>query len=72
LYFVSIKLNKHQPVECAGDQSAKEIAMEIMRVEGWEPLDCGGMEDIPKIETGTHERRWRHPRHIEFNGPDHP
>eukprot|EP00746_Dinoflagellata_sp_MGD_P133103 gnl/MRDRNA2_/MRDRNA2_66789_c0_seq2.p1 gnl/MRDRNA2_/MRDRNA2_66789_c0~~gnl/MRDRNA2_/MRDRNA2_66789_c0_seq2.p1 ORF type:complete len:241 (+),score=42.05 gnl/MRDRNA2_/MRDRNA2_66789_c0_seq2:79-801(+) len=72
LYYKSIKNNKVQPVECAGDPAAKDMAFKILLAEGWEPLDCGGIQDIPKIETGFHERRWRHPRHIEFNGPNHP
>lgn len=72
LYFRSIKNNRVQPVECAGDPDAKDWAFKILQAEGWEPLDCGGIQDIPKIETGFHERRWRHPRHIEFNGPRHP
>ena len=49
-----------------------EIAFKMLEAEGWEPLDCGGPEDIPKIETGFHPRRVRHPRHLEFNGPKHP
>lgn len=72
LSYRSIANNKVQPVECAGDQEAKAMAMKILTAEGWEPLDCGGIADVPKIETGFHERRWRHPRHLEFNGPNHP
>eukprot|EP00392_Amoebophrya_sp_AT5.2_P006300 g6311.t1 len=72
LYYKSIMNNKVQPVECGGDAVAKQIAMDILAAEGWEPLDCGGIQDLPKIETGFHERRVRHPRHLEFNGPDHP
>jgi len=72
LYYKSIMDDKRQPVECAGDPRAKAIAMEIMFQEGWEPLDCGGIDDVPNIETGFHPRRRRHPRHLEFNGPNHP
>jgi len=72
LYYKSIANNKVQPVECAGDAAAKAMAMKMLTAEGWEPLDCGGIDDVPKIETGFHERRWRHPRHREFNGPSHP
>ena len=72
LIFYSITDNNVQPVECAGDPAAKEVAMAMMHAEGWEPLDCGGIADVPKVETGFHERRWRHPRHLEYNGPDHP
>ena len=68
----SIRDNRVQPVEVAGDESAKAVAFRMLQDEGWEPLDCGGPEDIPKIETGFHPRRWRHPRHLEFNGPNHP
>ena len=68
----SIKNNRVQPVEVAGDDAAKAIAFKMLTVEGWEPLDCGSVEDIPKIETGFHPHRWRHPRHLEFNGPNHP
>ena len=68
----SILKNRVQPVEVAGDAAAKAMAFKMLEVAGWEPLDCGGPEDIPKIETGFHERRWRHPRHLAFNGPNHP
>ena len=61
-----------QPVEVAGDPAAKAVAFKMLEAAGWEPLDCGGTEDIPKIETGFHARRVRHPRHLEFNGPNHP
>ena len=72
LYYKSIANNKVQPVECAGDPAAKEVAMKMLTAEGWEPLDCGGIADVPAVETGFHPRRKRHPRHVEFNGPDHP
>lgn len=44
-------------METAGDPAAKEVAIAMLTAEGWEPLDCGGIADIPKIETGFHERR---------------
>eukprot|EP00931_Biecheleriopsis_adriatica_P119486 TRINITY_DN94709_c0_g1_i1.p1 TRINITY_DN94709_c0_g1~~TRINITY_DN94709_c0_g1_i1.p1 ORF type:complete len:235 (-),score=28.21 TRINITY_DN94709_c0_g1_i1:290-958(-) len=72
LYYLSIANNKAQPVEVAGDTTAKEVAFKILTAEGWEPLDCGGISDVPQIETGFHPRRVRHPRHLEFNGPNHP
>jgi len=72
LMAASITRNKVQPVEVAGDDTAKAVTFKLLQAEGWEPLDCGGIEDIPKIETGFHPRRVRHPRHLEFNGPNHP
>ncbi|CAD7949381.1 unnamed protein product [Amoebophrya sp. A25] len=72
LYFKSIMNNKVQPVECGGHPRAKAIAMAMMAKEGWEPLDCGGMEDLLRIETGFHESRVRDPIHLEFDGPNHP
>jgi len=68
----SIYQNKVQPVEVAGDEAAKEVIIRLLEHAGWEPLDCGTAADIPKIEPGFHENRWRHPRHLEFNGPNHP
>merc|ERR1711907_421804 len=50
----SIYHNRVQPVEVAGDDAAKAVAFKMMELEGWEPLDCGSVEDIPKIETGFH------------------
>eukprot|EP00930_Biecheleria_cincta_P048805 TRINITY_DN34069_c0_g1_i1.p1 TRINITY_DN34069_c0_g1~~TRINITY_DN34069_c0_g1_i1.p1 ORF type:complete len:199 (+),score=30.20 TRINITY_DN34069_c0_g1_i1:162-758(+) len=67
-----IRDNRQQPVEVAGDPEAKSVAIRLLNRAGFEPIDCGGPEDIPKIEPGFHERRWRHPRHLAFNGPDHP
>jgi predicted dinucleotide-binding enzyme len=68
----SIRNNRRQPVEVAGDPAAKAVAFRLLNTAGFEPLDCGGTQDIPKIEPGFHERRWKHPRHLEFNGPNHP
>mmetsp|Transcript_9800 Transcript_9800/g.13771 ORF Transcript_9800/g.13771 Transcript_9800/m.13771 type:complete len:116 (-) Transcript_9800:169-516(-) len=68
----SIADNRQQPAEVAGDPKAKEVAIRLLNRAGFEPLDCGGVEDVAKIEPGFHERRQRHPRHLEFNGPRHP
>jgi predicted dinucleotide-binding enzyme len=68
----SIKDNRQQPVEVAGDPAAKSVTFRLLNYAGWEPLDCGSCEDIPKIEPGLHSRRWKHPRHLEYNGPNHP
>ena len=70
--WTSIRDNRQQPVEVAGDDNAKAVAFRLLNKAGFEPLDCGGMEDICKIEPGYHSRRERHPRHIEFNGANHP
>ena len=48
------------------------VATRLLTTAGFEPLDCGDAEDTPKIEPGYHERRWKHPRHLEFNGEKHP
>lgn len=46
----SIHNNRVQPVEVAGDEGAKKIAFRMLEEAGWEPLDCGGLSDISKIE----------------------
>ena len=63
---------KVQPVEVAGDPRAKELISSLLVTAGFEPLDCGGVDDVYKIEPGFHSRRWKHPRHLEFNGANHP
>jgi len=68
----SIKNFKAQPAEVAGDPAAKAMAMRLLTTAGFEPLDCGTAADAQKIEPGYHERRWKHPRHLEFNGANHP
>jgi predicted dinucleotide-binding enzyme len=68
----SIANNRRQPVGVAGDPAAKAVAIRLLHRAGFEFLDCGGPEDVAKIEPGFHERRWKHPRHLQFNGPNHP
>ena len=68
----SISKNRKQPVEVAGDDKAKEIAFRLLNKVGFTPCDCGGCADVPKIEPGFHERRWKHPTHLAFNGANHP
>merc|ERR1712118_573990 len=58
LMWKSIRDNRQQPVEVAGDPAAKAMAFRLLQHAGFEPLDCGSAEDIPKIEPGYHERRW--------------
>lgn len=68
----SVRNRRVQPVEVAGDEVGKAVCFKLLKAAGFEPLDCGGMADCPKIEPGYHPRRWKHPRHLEFNGANHP
>eukprot|EP00928_Gymnodinium_smaydae_P047128 TRINITY_DN31435_c0_g1_i1.p1 TRINITY_DN31435_c0_g1~~TRINITY_DN31435_c0_g1_i1.p1 ORF type:complete len:241 (+),score=38.23 TRINITY_DN31435_c0_g1_i1:60-782(+) len=65
-----------QPIEVAGDFVAKDAVMKMIRLAGFEPLDCGTAADVPGIEpcSPPYDRpeRKRHPKHLEFHGPDHP
>ena len=74
--FTSISNFKCQPMEVAGDERAKEMAFRMLTAAGFEPLDCGTAEDAKGIEpcSAPYDRpeRWRHPRHLQFNGPNHP
>ena len=72
----SISGFRKQPMEVAGDEQAKKAAFRMLTAAGFEPLDCGSAADAMKIEpcSAPYNRpeRWRHPRHLEFNGPNHP
>ena len=72
----SISGFRTQPMEVAGDPKAKAIAFRMLAAAGFEPLDCGGADDAKGIEpcSAPYDRpeRWRHPRHLEHNGPNHP
>ena len=74
--YTSISNFNRQPMEVAGDPKAKETAFRMLTAAGFEPLDCGTAEDAMKIEPISapfnRPERWRHPRHLEFNGPNHP
>lgn len=72
LMAASLRNRRLQPVEVAGDDVAKAVAVKLLTTAGFEPLDCGGIDDCAKIEPGFHPRRWKHPRHLAFNGPNHP
>ena len=60
----------------SGDEAAKQTAFRMLSAAGFEPLDCGSADDAKGIEpcSAPYNRpeRWRHPRHLEFNGPNHP
>ena len=48
----------------------------MLTAAGFEPLDCGSADAAKGIEPCAapfnRPERWRHPRHLEFNGPNHP
>eukprot|EP00403_Amphidinium_massartii_P010014 CAMPEP_0178409342 /NCGR_PEP_ID=MMETSP0689_2-20121128/20413_1 /TAXON_ID=160604 /ORGANISM="Amphidinium massartii, Strain CS-259" /LENGTH=210 /DNA_ID=CAMNT_0020030481 /DNA_START=78 /DNA_END=711 /DNA_ORIENTATION=+ len=49
----SIARNRVQPAEVAGDPAAKAVAIRLLSHAGFEPLDCGGPEDVAKIEPAS-------------------
>lgn len=74
--YSSISGFRVQPMEVAGDETAKAMAFRMLTAAGFEPLDCGTLDDAKGIEPCSapfnRPERVRHPRHLEFNGPKHP
>ena len=74
--YTSISGFRKQPMEVAGDEAAKAMAFRMLSAAGFEPLDCGSAEDAKGIEpcSAPYDRpeRVRHPRHVEWNGLQHP
>ena len=72
----SISGFRRQSMEVAGDEAAKKMAFRMLEAAGFEPLDCGSADDAKGIEpcSAPYDRkeRWRHPRHLAHNGPNHP
>jgi predicted dinucleotide-binding enzyme len=68
----SLRYRRLQPVEVAGDDLAKSVMIRLLTMVGFEPLDCGGIDDCAKIEPGYHSRRWKHPKHLAYHGQNHP
>ena len=69
----SVGSNRQQPIEVCGDARAKGVVMRVLTACGWEPLDCGGVDDAPLIEPRGPRRR-RHPRIEEYDAANgmHP
>ena len=57
-------------------RTAKAMAFRMLNAAGFEPLDCGTADDAKGIEpcSAPYNRpeRVRHPKHLAFNGPNHP
>ena len=69
----SVGGNRQQPIEVCGDARAKGAVMRVLATCGWEPLDCGGVEDAPTLEPRGPRRR-KHPRIAEYDAANgmHP
>ena len=63
----SIATNKKQPMEVAGDDAPKAVAIRLLTALGWEPLDCGGVADARLLERQGPEQM-KHPRQAEDDG----
>ena len=62
----SVSRNNKQPIEVCGDEPAKTAVMQMLEICGWEPLDCGSVDDTPFIEPRGPKRR-KHPRIVEYD-----
>ncbi len=63
----SIANNKKQPMEVAGDDAPKKVAIRLLAALGWEPLDCGGVADARLLERQG-PQQMKHPRQAEDDG----
>lgn len=65
----SIASNRKQPTEICGDERAKIVLSALIQAHGWEPVDCGGIDDAPKLEPRGPLRQ-KHPRITEYDVSD--
>ena len=63
----SIANNKKQPMEVAGDDEPKAVAVRLLAALGWEPLDCGGVAEARLLERRG-PQQMKHPRQAEDDG----
>ncbi len=63
----SIAANKKQPMEVAGDDAPKAVAIRLLAALGWEPLDCGGVAEARLLERQG-PAQMKHPKQAEDDG----
>ena len=63
----SLRKNKVQPIEVCGEERAKRTIIELLSTCGWEPLDCGGVEDGGPLCEPRGPKRKKHPRIVEYD-----
>jgi predicted dinucleotide-binding enzyme len=62
----SIVAGKKQPTEMCGDSRAKAVLRACIERDGWEAVDCGGLDKAPLLEPRG-PKRVKHKRIAEYD-----
>jgi len=66
IMWTSIERYKLQPTEICGDEVARSLLAQLVRAHGFEPVDCGGLENARLLEINGPSRS-KHPRIAEYD-----
>ena len=66
IMWTSIEQYRLQPTEICGDAEARAVLSDLVRAHGFEPVDCGAIDNAPLLEPRGPRRR-KHPRIVQYD-----